>query len=789
MTDDPKDDAGAGIAFGVSRAKRTHGLLIAGVLAAAGFAALVFAGPGLPDGEIIGVVNLALAGGVAVYVLRATRDPGVGMVLDNEGVWFGDWALPPVSWRHVEGARVAGSRLRPLLYVELRDPKIFSRASTTPRGRRGAPIRWCARPACWCPTAPSTPPSARSPRQFARRMSGPRQRPWIRRKSRENALLHKEHRARVRPHLRAGGSADSDIVDIVKSGSGTREFMPSAQHTNPKSDIEIAQAAAMRPIVEIAGDRLGIAPEHLEPYGHYKAKVSLDHIKSLADRPDGKLVLVTAITPTPAGEGKTTTTVGLGDGLNARGKCTMICLREPSLGPCFGVKGGAAGGGYAQVVPMEDINLHFTGDIHAIGTANNLLAALVDNHIYWGNALGLDPRRVTWRRAMDMNERALRQITNSLGGVANGYPREDGFDITVASEVMAIFCLARDLDDLQTRLGNIIVGYTRDREPVRASALKGHGPMAALLKDALAPNLVQTLEHLPAFIHGGPFANIAHGCNSVLATTTALKLVDYVITEAGFGADLGAEKFFDIKCRKAGLNPACVVIVATVRALKMHGGVAKENLKSENLEALGKGLANLDRHLENIARFGVPAVVAVNTFSADTQAEVDLVIAHCAALRVEAVQADHWAKGGAGALDLADAVVRTIDEKPNAFKLLYPDDMPLWDKIRTIAQSVYGADAVVADKRIRDQIDDLQQTGFGHYPVCMAKTQYSLSADPTLKGAPADFAVPIREVRVSGGAEFLVAVCGDIMTMPGLPRVPAANAISVDGEGRIVGLF
>ena len=565
--------------------------------------------------------------------------------------------------------------------------------------------------------------------------------------------------------------------------------MPSAQHTNPKSDIEIAQAAAMRPIVEIAGDRLGIAPEHLEPYGHYKAKVSLDHIKSLADRPDGKLVLVTAITPTPAGEGKTTTTVGLGDGLNARGKRTMICLREPSLGPCFGVKGGAAGGGYAQVVPMEDINLHFTGDIHAIGTANNLLAALVDNHIYWGNALGLDPRRVTWRRAMDMNERALRQITNSLGGVANGYRARTASTSPSPRKSWRSSASPATSTTCRPGWGNIIVGYTRDREPVRASALKGHGPMAALLKDALAPNLVQTLEHLPAFIHGGPFANIAHGCNSVLATTTALKLVDYVITEAGFGADLGAEKFFDIKCRKAGLNPECVVIVATVRALKMHGGVAKENLKSENLEALGKGLANLDRHLENIAQFGVPAVVAVNTFSADTQAEVDLVIARCAALGVEAVQADHWAEGGAGALDLADAVVRTIDEKPSAFKLLYPDAMPLWDKIRTIAQSVYGADVVVADKRIRDQIDDLQQTGFGHYPVCMAKTQYSLSADPTLKGAPADFAVPIREVRVSGGAEFLVAVCGDIMTMPGLPRVPAANAISVDGEGRIVGLF
>ncbi len=565
--------------------------------------------------------------------------------------------------------------------------------------------------------------------------------------------------------------------------------MPSSQHSNPKSDIVIAQAATMRPIVDIAGDKLGIAPEHLEPYGHYKAKVALNYIKSLADRPDGKLILVTAITPTPAGEGKTTTTVGLGDSLNARGKKAMICLREPSLGPCFGVKGGAAGGGYAQVVPMEDINLHFTGDIHAISTANNLLAALIDNHIYWGNEAGLDPRRITWRRAMDMNERALRQITNSLGGVGNGFPREDGFDITVASEVMAIFCLARDLDDLQTRLGNIIVGYTREREPVRASTLKGQGPMAALLKDALAPNLVQTLEHNPAFIHGGPFANIAHGCNSVLATTTALKLCDYVVTEAGFGADLGAEKFFDIKCRKAGLKPDCVVLVATIRALKMHGGVAKDDLKIENLEALDVGIANLERHIQNIDRFGVPLVVAVNVFSADTQAEVDLVLGRCAALGVEAVQSDHWAEGSAGAADLADAVLRIIVEKPSTFSLLYPDDMPLWDKIRTIAQSVYGADVVVADKRVRDQIDQLQDTGFGHYPVCMAKTQYSLSADPSLKGAPVDFVVPVRGVRVSAGAEFVVAICGDIMTMPGLPRVPAANSIAVDADGKIVGLF
>ena len=565
--------------------------------------------------------------------------------------------------------------------------------------------------------------------------------------------------------------------------------MANSQHSQPKPDIEIAQAATMRPIVEVAHDKLGIGPEHLEPYGHYKAKVSLDYIKTLGDRPDGKLILVTAITPTPAGEGKTTTSVGLGDGLNLRGKRAMICLREPSLGPCFGVKGGAAGGGYAQVVPMEDINLHFTGDIHAIGTANNLLAALVDNHIYWGNDLALDARRITWRRAMDMNDRALRQITNSLGGAANGYPREDGFDITVASEVMAIFCLATDLADLQRRLGNIVVGYTRDRTPVRARELKAQGPMSALLRDALAPNLVQTLEHNPAFVHGGPFANIAHGCNSVLATTTALKLADYVVTEAGFGADLGAEKFFDIKCRKTGLKPDCAVIVATVRALKMHGGLARDELKDENLEGLDKGLANLERHVENIGRFGVPVVVAINVFTADTESEVALIAERCATLGVTAVEADHWARGGDGALELADAVIRTIDETPSDFKLLYPDEMPLWDKIRTVAQSVYGADVVVAEKRVRDHIEQLQNSGFGHFPVCMAKTQYSLSADPTLKGAPIDFAVPIREVRVLGGAEFVVAVCGDVMTMPGLPRVPAANAISVDDDGRITGLF
>jgi len=546
----------------------------------------------------------------------------------------------------------------------------------------------------------------------------------------------------------------------------------------------------MRPILDVAKDKLGIDAKNLEPHGHYKAKVSLDYVRSLKGKPNGKLILVSAITPTPAGEGKTTTTVGLGDALNHIGKKAIICLREPSLGPCFGVKGGAAGGGYAQVVPMEDINLHFTGDFHAIESANNLLAALIDNHIYWGNALGIDPRRVSWRRAMDMNDRALRQIINSLGGVANGYAREDGFDIVVASEVMAIFCLATDLQDLQRRLGNIIVGYTRDRKPIRAAELKAAGPMTALLKDALAPNLVQTLENNPAFIHGGPFANIAHGCNSVLATTTALKLADYVVTEAGFGADLGAEKFLDIKCRKAGLKPDCVVLVATIRALKMHGGVAKDALKTENLEALKKGLSNLARHVTNVQKYGLPVVVSINRFSADTPAEIELVRKACAELGVEAIMADHWAAGGAGAADVARAVVKTIETKPaKNFKFLYQDDLPLWEKIRTIAQQIYGARDIIADKKIRDQIAELQGAGFGHYPICVAKTQYSFSTDPNLKGAPSDHVVPVREVRVSAGAEFLVVICGEIMTMPGLPKVPAANSIEVSAEGRISGLF
>ncbi len=559
--------------------------------------------------------------------------------------------------------------------------------------------------------------------------------------------------------------------------------------TTPKSDIEIAQAAKLRPIVDVAADKLGIGPEHLEPYGRTKAKVAMELIRSLKGKPDGKLILVTAITPTPAGEGKTTTTVGLGDAFNRLGKKAMICLREPSLGPCFGVKGGAAGGGYAQVVPMEDINLHFTGDFHAIGVANNLLAALIDNHIYWGNALGLDPRRVAWRRVLDMNDRALRSIVSSLGGVANGFPREDGFDITVASEVMAIFCLSRDLGDLKRRLANIVIGYTRDRVMVRASQLNAQGPMAALLKDALQPNLVQTLENNPAFVHGGPFANIAHGCNSVLATTTALKLADYVVTEAGFGADLGAEKFFDIKCRMTGLKPQAVVIVATVRALKMHGGVAKENLGAENVAAVVRGFSNLKRHVENVQKFGVPPVVAINRFSADTDAELAKVRELCASLGVDAIDCTHWADGGKGAVALAEAVLRVIDERPAQFKPLYTDDMPLWDKIKTIATEMYGADDIIADKRIRDQLRELDETDVRSFPICMAKTQFSFSTDPSLKGAPSGHVVPIRELRVSAGAGFLVAICGEIMTMPGLPKTPAAERIDVDDDGRITGLF
>jgi formate--tetrahydrofolate ligase len=561
-----------------------------------------------------------------------------------------------------------------------------------------------------------------------------------------------------------------------------------SQHAKPKSDIEIAQAARMRPILDIARERLGIAPENLEPYGHYKAKVSLDYIKRLQDRPNGKLILVSAITPTPAGEGKTTTTVGLTDALNHIGKKAMLCIREPSLGPCFGMKGGAAGGGYAQVVPMEEINLHFTGDLHAIGTANNLLAALIDNHVYWGNALGIDTRRVAWRRAIDMNDRALRSLVSSLGGTANGFPREDGFDITVASEVMAIFCLARDLEDLKKRLANIVVAYTRERKPVRAGDLKAQGPMTALLKDALAPNLVQTLEGTPAFIHGGPFANIAHGCNSVLATTTALKLADYVVTEAGFGADLGAEKFIDIKCRKTGLAPDCAVLVATIRALKMHGGVKKEDLKAENLKALEAGMANLARHIENLKKFGVAPVVSINRFSADTQAEIALVRDACAKLGVEALMADHWALGGEGAADVARAAIKAAERGQSKLKLLYPDDMPLIEKIRTIAREIYRARDIDADKSVRDQLAAFEQMGYGKFPVCIAKTQYSFSTNPDAKGAPADHIIKVRDVRLSAGAEFVVAICGEIMTMPGLPKIPAADSIDVK-DGKIVGLF
>jgi formate--tetrahydrofolate ligase len=565
--------------------------------------------------------------------------------------------------------------------------------------------------------------------------------------------------------------------------------MPASQHQSPKSDIEISQAAKKRLITDVARERLGVAPENLEPYGHYKAKVSMDFIKSLQTKPNGKLILVSAITPTPAGEGKTTTTVGLTDALNHIGKKAMLCLREPSLGPSFGVKGGAAGGGYAQVVPMEDINLHFTGDFHAITSANNLLAALIDNHIYFGNALAIDARRIAWRRVLDMNDRALRSIVSSLGGVANGFPREDGFDITVASEIMAVFCLARDLNDLKDRLGNIVVAYTRDRKPVRARELNAHGAMTVLLKEALAPNLVQTLEGTPAFIHGGPFANIAHGCNSVLATTTALKLADYVVTEAGFGADLGGEKFMDIKCRKAGIAPDCMVLVATIRALKMHGGVKKEDLKAENLKALEAGMANLQRHVENVQKFGIVPLVSINRFSADTEAEIKLVQDKCKSLGVEALMADHWAMGGAGAADVARAVVKIAESGKSKLKFLYPDDVPLFEKIRTIAREIYRAKDVTADKSVRDQLASFEAMGYGKFPICVAKTQYSFTTNPDAKGAPSDHVINVREVRLSAGAEFVVAICGEIMTMPGLPKVPAANSIDIGPDGRIVGLF
>jgi formate--tetrahydrofolate ligase len=554
------------------------------------------------------------------------------------------------------------------------------------------------------------------------------------------------------------------------------------------SDIEIAQAAKMQRIAAVAREKLGIAEEHLEPYGHYKAKVSLKYLDSLKGRKDGKLILVTAMTPTPPGEGKTTTTVGLGDALNHIGKKAMICLREPSLGPVFGVKGGAAGGGYAQVVPMEDINLHFTGDFGAIQLANNLLAAMLDNHIHHGNELGIDVRRIQWRRVLDMNDRALRDIVVSLGGPGNGYPREDGFDIVVASEVMAIFCLATSLEDLKKRLGNIVVGYTRDQKPVTAKDLNAHGAMTVLLKDALAPNLVQTLENNPAFIHGGPFANIAHGCNSVIATQAALKLADYVVTEAGFGADLGAEKFLDIKCRKSGLRPNAAVLVATIRALKYHGGVDVKEVSKENLAALEKGLVNLERHVENVSRvYGIPCVVSFNRFTHDTQAEIDLVKSKVKNLGVPFVMATHWGDGGKGAAELARAVVELCD-KPSKPAFVYEDSDPLWEKITKIASKVYRAADVSADAKVRAQIKKLQDEGYGHYPVCVAKTQYSFAADASLRAAPSGHVVNVREVRLAAGAEFVVMICGDIMTMPGLPKVPSANKIDLV-DGRVVGLF
>ena len=554
------------------------------------------------------------------------------------------------------------------------------------------------------------------------------------------------------------------------------------------SDIEIAQAGKMVRIAKLAQERLGINEEHLEPFGHYKAKVSLPYLDTLKDKKDGKLILVTAISPTPAGEGKTTTTVGLGDALNHIGKKAMICLREPSLGPVFGVKGGAAGGGYAQIVPMEDINLHFTGDFSAIALANNLLAALIDNHIHHGNELGIDVRRIQWKRVVDMNDRALREITGSLGGPGNGYPRQDGFDIVVASEVMAIFCLAISIEDLKTRLGNIVIGYTREQKPVYARDLHAHGAMTVLLKDALAPNLVQTLENNPAFVHGGPFANIAHGCNTVIATKAALKLADYVETEAGFGADLGAEKFIDIKCRKSGLRPAAAVIVATVRAMKYHGGADLKTITQENLAALDKGIVNLERHVENVSKvYCIPCVVSINKFTSDTDAEVAMLTARMARLGVKVVLATHWGDGGKGAADLAHIVVELCEQK-SAVTFVYEEHDTLWDKINKIAKKVYRASEVTADAKVRGQIKRLQEEGYGHYPVCVAKTQMSFSTDPQLRGAPENHSINVREVRLAAGAEFVVMVCGDIMTMPGLPKVPSANRIDFI-DGKVVGLF
>jgi formate--tetrahydrofolate ligase len=557
-----------------------------------------------------------------------------------------------------------------------------------------------------------------------------------------------------------------------------------------KSDIQIAREAKMQPINDILA-KINVPDESsaFSPMGRHIAKINLEYLDTLKNKPEGKLVLVTAITPTPAGEGKTTTSVGLNDGLNRIGKKSIVCLREPSLGPSFGMKGGAAGGGYAQVVPMEQINLHFTGDFHAITSSHNLLSALIDNHIYWGNKLDIDVRRIVWRRVMDMNDRSLRSININLGGIANGFPREDGFDITVASEIMAIFCLSNDLEDLEKRIGNITIAYTRDKKPVFAKDLKAQGPMTVLLKDAIRPNITQTLENNPAIIHGGPFANIAHGCNSVIATKTGLKLADYVITEAGFGADLGAEKFLNIKCRKSGLKPSCVVIVATIRALKMHGGLAKDKLKNENIEALKKGLVNLERHIENIRKFGLPVAVAVNHFSADTENEVKTLVEFCNKLNVKASLCTHWADGGKGTKDLANHIVELCEKNNAKFKFLYENKAPLFKKIETIAKEIYRASEVVADTKIRDQLKSFEENGYGDLPICIAKTQYSFSTDQSLKGAPSGHVVPIREIRLSSGAEFLVVVCGAIMTMPGLPRVPAADSIKLSKDGEIEGLF
>tara|TARA_Y100000817_G_scaffold9625_1_gene7702 strand:+ start:841 stop:2514 length:1674 start_codon:yes stop_codon:yes gene_type:complete len=556
-----------------------------------------------------------------------------------------------------------------------------------------------------------------------------------------------------------------------------------------KTDIEIAREAEPKTIDKIA-DKLGIGEEYLERYGKFKSKVdlSINHEK-LKDSKNGKLILVTAISPTPAGEGKTTTSVGLVDGLCHIGKDAMICLREPSLGPCFGMKGGAAGGGYAQVIPMTDINLHFTGDFHAIGAAHNLLSALIDNHIHWDNQLNIDPRRITWKRVVDMNDRSLRDITCGLGGIGNGIPRQSGFDITVASEIMAVFCLASDIDDLKKRIGNMVIGYSRSNEPIRAKQLNADGAITALLKDAFQPNLVQTLENNPAFIHGGPFANIAHGCNSVVSTKLALKLADYVVTEAGFGADLGAEKFFDIKCRKSGLKPDAVVLVATTKALKMHGGITKDNLGAENVDAVNKGCENLKRHIENITKFGVPVIVAINDYVTDTKEEHAAIINYCKEIGVQCKISSHWEKGGKGASDLAEEVATIADSNSSKFKPLYDNKLSLWDKTQYIAQNIYGASEIIADKKVRNQFKKLEEDGFGEYPICMAKTQYSFSTDPLLMGAPSGHDVPIREVRLSAGAEFIVVVCGEIMTMPGLPKVPASEGIDVDDEGLIQGLF